>query len=186
MSDNLQLFTALKDFIGFTDADAANLRALAPVFATHGRAITESFYQRLEVNPETAPLIAGRVELLKATHLRWMSELFAGEYGEAYLGERLRIGLVHVRVGVKPWWVEAVISFLRVACIELLEREVTDPALRTAYTKSLVHLLDLDLMLINLAYADERLDRLSQCTGMSRKLIERCVLQSGQKPAPRG
>jgi hypothetical protein len=30
-------------------------------------------------------------------------------------------------------------------------------------------------MIINLAYSQETIDRLSQFTGMSRKLIERCV-----------
>ena len=35
--------------------------------------------------------------------------------------------------------------------------------------------LDLDLLVINLAYGEERLERLTRFTGMSRKLIERCI-----------
>ena len=181
MTANVSLWTELRRFVGFTDDDAANLRELAPIFAEHGAAITDAFYAKLAETPDTAPLIEGRVDALKQTHLRWMSELFTGEYGEAYLENRWRIGLTHVRVGVKPWWVEAVVSFLRAAVVDLLEQTVADPARRSACAQSLLRLLDLDLMVINLAYGDERLDRLSNFTGMSRKLIERCVLQASKK-----
>lgn len=172
---NPSLFQELKQFIGFSDADAANLRALAPIFAEGGHAVTDEFYSRLEKNPETANLIAGRVDALKATHNRWMTELFAGDYGDTYLESRWKIGLVHVRVGISPHWVEAVVSFLRAAAIELIEQKVADKAQQADYAQAVVRILDLDLMIINLAYGEERLDRLSQFTGMSRKLIERCV-----------
>lgn len=178
MNTNTTLFTELKDFVGFDDADAANLRELAPIFAEHGAAITDAFYEKLARTAETAQLIEGRVDALRRTHLRWMGELFAGEYGDAYLENRWRIGLTHVRVGVQPWWVEAVVSFLRGAAAELLERTIADPARRNACSQSVLRLLDLDLMIINLAYGEERLERLSAFTGMSRKLIERCVVQN--------
>lgn len=173
-----QLFADLKQFIGFTDADAANLRSVAPLFAEHGAAVTDAFYERLGGNPETAAVIAGRVDRLKQTHQRWMGELFGGDYGDTYLADRWKVGLTHVRAGIKPHWVDAVASFLRAAGTELIERHIADPDRRIACTQSYLRILDLDMMLVNLAYGEERLERLSQFTGMSRKLIERCVLQS--------
>lgn len=178
MTTQAQLFSDLKQFIGFTDADAANLRRLAPLFADHGAAVTDAFYERLAGNQETEAMIAGRVDRLKTTHKRWMSELFAGDYGDDYLANRWKVGLTHVRAGIKPHWVDAVASFLRAAGTELIERHVDDPDQRIACTQSYLRILDLDMMLVNLAYGEERLDRLSQFTGMSRKLIERCVLQN--------
>jgi hypothetical protein len=178
MTPPVQMFADLKQFIGFTDADAANLRRLAPLFAEHGPAVTDEFYTRLAGHPETAALIAGRVDMLKKTHARWMNELFAGDYGDGYLENRWRVGLIHVRVGVRPHWVDAVASFLRAAGTELIAREIGDPDERVACTQSYLRILDLDMMLVDLAYGEERLDRLSQFTGMSRKLIERCVLQN--------
>ena len=59
--------------------------------------------------------------------------------------------------------------------IETLQQSVE--ALTDRYA-SLVKVLDLDLMIINLAYGEERLERLSSFTGMSRKLLERCVTQA--------
>ena len=169
------IFQEIKDFIGFTDEDIASLQAIAPIFAAHGAAITDMFYLKLARDPEQNKLIEGRVDALKRTHNRWMSELFAGEYGEAYFNDRWRIGLTHVRVGVKPWWVEAVTSFLRTEGIALLTNEIADPGQRVRSAQALIKILDIDLMLINLAYSNETIDRLSQFTGMSRKLIERCV-----------
>ncbi len=177
MTEQLPVFQDLQRFVGFTAADAAALRTLAPIFAVHGAAITDAFYERILDQPETAALVAGRLDHLKRTHLKWMGELFVGEYGAAYLHDRWRIGLTHVRVGVPPMWVEAVVSFLRTVSLELIAREVADEAQRTACSQALIRLLDLDLAIINLAYAEDRLDRLSEFTGMSRKLIERCVVQ---------
>lgn len=173
----IQLYRALQAFVGFTADDAANLHALAPVFAAHGAALTDAFYERLAHNPETAAIIAGRVDALKQTHARWLAELFAGPHDERYFADRWRIGLVHVRVGVRPWWVEAVASVLRTEGVALLERTIPDAERRTACARSLLRALDLDIMIINLAYGDDRLDRLGEFTGMSRKLIERCVMQ---------
>ncbi len=177
MTETLALYHALQDFVGFTAADAVNLRELAPLFARHGAALTDAFYARLAANPETAAIIAGRVDALKQTHATWLAQLFAGPHDERYFDDRWRIGLVHVRVGVKPWWVEAVASFLRAEGVLVIERELADPARRAACACSLLRVLDLDVMIINLAYGDERLARLSEFTGMSRKLIERCVVQ---------
>jgi|JI6StandDraft_1071083.scaffolds.fasta_scaffold00785_19 hypothetical protein len=175
MSDP-QLYAKLKEFIGFGPEDLQNLRALAPLFKEHGAAITDSFYTRLAANPDTAPLIEGRVEKLKQTHMRWMEGLFLGEYGDSYMEERWRIGLVHVRVGIPPWWVEAVTSFLRDAGSALITSTFPGPE-GAALSRSYLKILDIDLWLINLAYNDERLARLCNFTGMSRKLLERCVAQ---------
>lgn len=176
MRNEFALYTQLKTFIDFSAEDAAHLGSLRPLFAEHGAAITDEFYRRLAANPEAAPLIEGRVDALKQTHLRWLMSLLAGEYDEPYFEERWRIGLTHVRVGVPPWWVEAVTSFLREAGLDLITRHFPGPD-GVARARSFLKILDVDLWIINLAYNDERLARLSSFTGMSRKLIERCVLQ---------
>lgn len=176
MTDQRQRFFQMKEFVGFGAEDATNLRTLAPLFEAHGGAITDRFYERLAANPETAALITGRVDRLKATHARWMSGLFQGMYGDAYFEERWRIGLTHVRASIPPHWVEAVTSFLRSAGLELIIREV-EPAAAHALCRSYLKILDLDLWIINLAYRDEQLARLTNFTGMSRALLDRCVLQ---------
>lgn len=175
MSAQLEVFEKMKGFIGFDEADVANLTKLAPVFAKHGPTITDQFYTTLEQYPETARLIAGRVDTLKATHHRWMGELFLGEYGDAYFQNRVRIGQAHVRIKLDPFFVEGVMSFLRTAGLLVLREEIKDPDEASQLATSFLKILDLDLLVINMAYGDDRLDRLTKFTGMSRKLLERCV-----------
>lgn len=176
MSDQLYtVYEEMKGFLEFTDADAANMKALAPVFEKHGKAITDGFYDSLGRYPKTAAIIEGRVEKLKATHARWMGSLFAGDYGRAFFDSQFLIGQVHVTQNILPEYVEAVTSLLRsygrIAVFE--ELGSTDQA-HASYA-SLCKVLDLCLLTINLAYADERITRISKVTGMSRKLIENLV-----------
>ena len=130
----------------------------------------KSFLERF---PTTAALIEGRVDQLKATRAAWMGELFAGDYGEAYYNRRIRIGEAHVRIGLPPYFVEAVMNFIRTEGQLAIHAERPDQA--GPLTSSLLKILDLDLILINLAYAEERLNRVSAFTGMSRKLIENVI-----------
>lgn len=172
-------YQTMKDFLRFDEADAAALRSLRPLFEAHGAAITDDFYVLLGDNPDTARRIEGRIDALKATHRQWMLELFDGEYGEAYLERRLRIGQAHVRIGLPPEFVEGVMSFIRTAGTELIDRASDGD--RLAQKRALLKILDLDLIVINLAYGEERLDRISRVTGMRRALIENLVKAGGKK-----
>ena len=57
-----------------------------------------------------------------------------------------------------------------------------DPNEFAAHVQSLCKILDLDQMIINTAYQQERLARLCRFTGMSRTLIERCIATAGKGP----
>lgn len=180
MSEIHEQFETMKRFIGFTEKDAANLVSLAPVFGKHGGAITDRFYAVLAEFPETQGKIEGRVALLKQTHGVWMSGLFGGEYGEAYLEERLRIGKTHVRVGLDPRWVEGVMSLLRCEGVGAIAAEAPNVEAIPDLTRSYLRILDLDLFIIGYAYAEERLERLSKFTGMNRRLIENVIKAAGK------
>ncbi len=175
MADPVAVFDQMKSFLDFGEDDVTNLRALAPVFERHGASITDQFYEILARYPSTAKLLEGRVDGLKRTHNRYLGELFAGDYGQAYFENRMKVGSVHVRVGLDPYFVEAVMSFLRTAGLLAIRAEVADPDTAARLTASYLKILDLDLLVINLAYGEERLARLTKFTGMSRKLLENCI-----------
>ena len=179
MPAQYEQYEEMKNFLEFDDTDVANLQKLAPVFDKHGPAITRNFYDILGKFPTTAKLIEGRVDSLMATHTQWMKELFAGDYGEDYFNRRVRIGETHVRIGLRPYYVEAVMNNIRTAGQLAIHEEMGDEA--SALTTSLLKILDLDLIVINLAYAEDRLDRISSFTGMSRKLIENVVNRAKKK-----
>ncbi|MCB9762188.1 MAG: hypothetical protein H6739_20480 [Alphaproteobacteria bacterium] len=181
MATPLETFHQLKQFLAFDDADAARLRTLGPLFEQAGPGITDRFYGDLGRFPETAALLEGQVERLKGTHGVWMMALFAGEYGEPWFERQLRIGQAHVRVGLSPHWVEAVMDVMRTEGTRAILAAFEDKETAAAHIASYTKILDLDLAIINLAYNEERLDRLTRLTGMRRALIEKMVMTAGKK-----
>lgn len=171
----LALFERLKAFVDFSSADVARLVALQPIIAKHGPGITARFYARLAEVPETAKLIDGRVDALRKTHLAWLESLVGGVYDEGYLASRWRIGLAHVRVGLDPHWVEGVMSFLRTEGIAAISTELDSEKESGLHAASFVKACDLDMLIINLSYAEDRLERLAAFTGMKRALIENII-----------
>ena len=169
------LYDEIRAFIGFGPEDHANLKALAPVIEKRGAGVTSYFYAILGGNPTTAALIEGRVDRLKPTHSRWMGGLVAGDYGDTWFDAQVRIGQVHVAMGISPLHVELTFGILRDKLGEAVHEEIADAASAAAYSRSMVKALDISLALVNHAYAEERLHRLSNFTGFSRKLIENCI-----------
>ena len=169
MADFLSRYHEMKRFIGFTDADAARLTGLGPLFAEVGGGVTDRFYTVLSQFPETAAMIEGRVDLLKATHARWMT----------YATGRLSIGRTHVRVGLDPSYVDGVMSMLRQEGVSAISAARAGTGDAAEHICSYIRILDLDLFIINFAYSEERLDRLSRFTGMKRALIENLIRKAG-------
>ena len=69
-------------------------------------------------------LIEGRVDALKATHIRWMGTLFAGDYGRAFFDQQHRIGEIHVANNILPEFVEGVTTTLRLGARRVIVEEV--------------------------------------------------------------
>ena len=101
--------------------------------------------------------------------------LSQGAYDREYFDRRLNIGKVHVRVGVEPRYVEGVMTMLLSEGLKAIQKEIDSPEQQSAQYESLVKILGLDAFVINLAYAEHRLDLMESVTGMSRKLIENLI-----------
>jgi len=67
---------------------------------------SEMFYRHLQHFPQLLPLLgnAEKLERLKHTLSVYFSQLTEGEYGAEYVENRLRVGMVHQRVGLTPQW----------------------------------------------------------------------------------
>ncbi|MDH5395128.1 MAG: GGDEF domain-containing protein [Gammaproteobacteria bacterium] len=93
-----------KKLLGFTQNDVNNLLAYKPIIVKHIDGIIKNFYDFMTSFSEVS-LIIGDAETLRrlssAMH-RYVLDLFDGVYDENYVNKRLRIGLVHNRIGVPP------------------------------------------------------------------------------------
>lgn len=168
-------FETAKGLLELGAADVEELVGLSGLVENHGPSITDHFYESLAKFPDTAKQIEGRVDALKATHRAWMKGLVSGDYGRPYFDSRWRIGLAHVRIGLDPFWVEGVMSLIRSRMSEAIAKETGDGAKAARRLAAFTKICDLDLLVINLSYGEDRLDRLTEFTGMKRALIENII-----------
>ena len=97
-----------KTFLEFTEADAKSLAAIHEhVEAIHlDEIFANLFYQHLRAFPELRRLIPDdtTLERLKKTQSRYFRDMTNGIYGAEYAESRVRVGLMHQRVGLQPKW----------------------------------------------------------------------------------
>ena len=91
-----------KSFLSFTQKDADILLAYKPIIAKHCAGIVKNFYEFMTSYSEVSSIIgdAESMRRLNSSMNRYVLELFDGHYDENYVSKRLRIGLVHQRIGV--------------------------------------------------------------------------------------
>jgi len=107
--------SARKAFLDFRADDVARLKALhGPLEQARAEVINE-FYAHLLSFDETSALLGDEsgVMRLKRTQSAYFEGLTAGEYGAAYVRDRLRVGIAHQRIGLDlKWYIGAYSKYL--------------------------------------------------------------------------
>lgn len=103
---NEQEVALRKAFLNFTEQDIELLESIHSSLEPAREAFAANFYEHLLSFPQLQSLLndTATVERLKKTQAKYFSELTAGNYGDGYVMERLRIGVVHQRIGLEPKW----------------------------------------------------------------------------------
>ena len=111
----MHLIEELRRYVDFTPEDAARMLELRELVEPHFEAIVESFYSALEDNPRTRAVFEDDDQLmrLRVSLARWLDNLFAGVYDEAYYAKCIHIGRVHVDVGIAPHFVSGAMNIIR-------------------------------------------------------------------------
>ncbi len=172
LDEELRIF---RNVSGLTEHDEHTLRDAASVIVPHIEPLTEKFYEQLSAEPKTATYIEGRVDLLKKTHIQWIESLFSGNYDEAFFESQLRIGRTHVSAKIPPLFVASSMSYLRSAFPKLINQEFNDDDKSGEISSSVLRVLDLCQFLIDYAYEQDRLKRLTDATGLTRPLLENLI-----------
>ena len=157
-------YQELQEYVGWTDADARQVRVLAHVLEPHLTALIEDFYNEIRRHPQTVRVLTkGDVQIvrLKQTLRRWLHELLHGPYDPQYVARRWQAGWRHVEIGLDQVYTNAALSRLRRGLLRILEEEWPgrDKREELAARRSLNTLLDLDLAIIQDAYQSEYLAR---------------------------
>lgn len=143
---------AMRAYVGFTDADSANLTRALPVVLPHFPAIAEDFYDRTREDHEAHAVFTdeAQIERLKRSLVRWLDWTFRGPHDESFALAAGRIGITHQRVGVPSRFMTLAMSGLRMDLTQTLEHAGIDRHGEIA--RSMHRLLDLELTLMLDAY----------------------------------
>ncbi len=142
-------------YVGIGEEEARLLRALRqPLARARGR-VLDAFYRHLLSFEETAALLRDPrlVIRLKNKQRDYFDGLFSGDYGWQHVTNRLRVGLVHHRVGLRPdLYVGAYAVYLAELLPELERAAGGDTARALAAAAALVKVVLLDVALVLEAY----------------------------------
>jgi diguanylate cyclase (GGDEF)-like protein len=136
-----------KELLGLTPADEELLARVSPLILQRLDEIVEDFYEQ-QTSIEEIALIIGDSETLQRLHQaqkRYVSDLFSGFYDQNYVNNRLRIGLVHKRIGVQPKHYLSAVRSLRQIIREVLIESITNDEVRAATLDALDKLFFFDI-----------------------------------------
>lgn len=139
-----------KALFSFTADDAKLLLTCRPAIEKIIDPLVSAFYQKQTSVPEIALLIGDADTLLRLHNAqrRYVLDLFSGVYDLEYVNNRLRIGLVHKRIGVEPKLYLSAVHILNGLLYDGIDKAVTEEATRQATQAALDKLFLFDVTLV--------------------------------------
>lgn len=118
--------------------------------------IVEEFYENQTNNDEISLLIgdADTLRRLISAQRNYVLELFSGKYGLDYVNNRLRIGLIHKRIGVEPKLYLSAVRTLKSIVNKALKRSLKNQDEVDLALNALDKLIYFDTTLVFDAYID--------------------------------
>jgi diguanylate cyclase len=174
-----------KALYSFCEIDREALLAFRPLIDERIDLLVERFYEQQTSIPEIALLIgdADTLSRLRSAQRRYILDLFSGRYDLDYVNNRLRIGLVHKRIGVEPKLYLAAVHSLKQMLRDTIQSALTSSTVRDATLNALDKLVQIDVTFIFETYirslvseievAKERAERFGR--DMEKKVHDRTV-----------
>jgi diguanylate cyclase len=139
-----------KDFLGIGTEELALLSNSRQFIEREIDVIVNDFYQ-VQTSIEEIALLIGDADTLGRLHAAqrtYVLDLFTGTTDVEYVNNRLRIGLVHKRIGVEPKLYLSAIKTLKDLIYLALERHITDASTQRKTLQALDKLLLFDITLV--------------------------------------
>lgn len=172
-----------KELLGFTQRHADALSECGTFVRHEINFLVDQFYEKQTNIDEIALIIgdAGTLARLKMAMERYISDLFSGLYDEEYVNNRLRIGLVHKRIGVSPKYYLSAMHLLRNLLCEVIESNVSPKDKADFAIHALDKLMNFDNQFVFDTYIRSMLaeiesarnDALAHAKNLEEKILER-------------
>ena len=139
-----------KDMVGFTKHDSELLKECGNFIRTEIDDIVDRFYARSVENDDIDRIIGNADTLGRLHHSmrQYIYELFDGFYGMDYVNSRLRIGMVHQRIGLELKYYSASVFLLQNLLEEAIFLHIKDTDHATATIHALHKLLVFDSVFV--------------------------------------
>lgn len=139
-----------KEFLRLGSEEIALLVSCKPFIEEDIDAIVDDFYE-VQTSVEEIALLIGDADTLKRLHTaqrKYVLDLFSGFTDIEYVNNRLRIGLVHKRIGVEPKLYLSAVKTLKDIIYKALERRIVDTVVLAKTYQALDRLLYFDITLV--------------------------------------
>lgn len=139
-----------KELFSITEEDIKALKSVRISIESQLDSLVDQFYKMQSSIPEIALLIgdADTMARLRSAQRKYVIDLFSGLYDLEYVNNRLRIGLVHKRIGVEPTLYLSAIFTLKGMLTRVIRKEVSKEADRSVALNALEKLLFFDVTLV--------------------------------------
>jgi len=144
----VSMFDEMKDYVGFNKDDVEALTSLRDSKDLNIPQIVSEFYDKVERNDTTRSIVeqhSSRAKLERTLH-QWIVDLLSGLYDGDYYIRRLKIGVVHVNIGLPAHFVFTAMNLIRKGL-----SMVANADQKVAIDK----LMDVELGIINQAYWED-------------------------------
>ncbi|BCL73690.1 sensor histidine kinase (plasmid) [Vibrio nigripulchritudo] len=156
-----------------THEDLDSRKELKGLVERHLDDIVTKFYQNQTEIPEIATLIgdSGTLQRLISAQKKYISELFTKEINLDYVENRLRIGLVHKRIGVDPKMYLSAITYLKGVLVRTIDVNFADELYAKQMESILLRLIDFDVSLVFDTYIKSMMNELETERAQSEKYV---------------
>ena len=165
------ILSELVQLMGLTQEEAALLGSLKPHSLDAAPGLLEAFYGRLFSHQNTSEYLEGvAMDRLHSMVAAWFADIFSGVYDEAYAQKRLKIGQIHVKIGLPVRYPLAMLDVIMASGQEIAQKSAKPEQAAAAIRKALA----LDIAIFNQAYEDNQLAHLSELVGgerLARRLL---------------
>jgi diguanylate cyclase (GGDEF)-like protein len=143
-----------QEMLGFSQKDADLLAWCKPLIKDGIDSLVADFYERLTAIEEVALIIGDSDTLIRMqrTMEKYVEDLFDGCYDSEYANNRLRIGLIHTRIGVAPQLYLVGVRHLEELLQSLIRERITDSDMQARLIDSLGKLFSFDMAFVFDAY----------------------------------
>lgn len=154
-----------KEYFNITEEDSSTLVSLRDIINDNIEEIVEEFYRRILPFSEMDRIIgdAETLRRLKNHQRHYIFSLFDGQYDEDYVLSRLRVGVVHKRIGVDPkFYVSAVYSLSSILRNIIIASENKDCTICSSSLAAIEKIIMFDLSLTFDTYINSLMDEVER------------------------